>query len=414
MMVGVRFGMIHGLSAMVLGASPLLGCGDDTAAGTGGGAATSTTSGMSTAQSASSQSSAGQGGGGAGTGGDGGSGGSGGSGGAGGGGAGSPIETIATAVGTVTIASSSVEDPSGDCEVTYALDGVEDRSSPWLCPACETIFTSPTAVESTTCDGGTSAETVAFGWSSAGDFFFAFGLSGAYRFGTAVEAGGGVSIVIDEDYAEFGSDLTFSGEGSVTLGTVEDDPHHGWHRSSEYACGWPRTSPAPYVGDYAPVVGDLFPDGVLLDACGDRVRFQDLLGRYLVVHSNQVDVDSFCGPCNQAFDGLPAFEEELALLPVESLVVNMLSPWFGETVSVETLDAWRAQSGSEGVVLADRSLSGQALANTTDGLLAYPKIAVLAPDGTLLHVESGFRDSVPGSGDSWGVILDVIEEHAGL
>lgn len=395
---------------------PVAACGDDsetsststaTSGGTGGDAATTTNA--STSSTASVTTSGGEGGGDGGQGGAG-AGGDGGAGGQGGGGGGDPIQTIATADGILTIAFTSDSNPETDCTVTYDVAAVEDRSVPWLFPDADLAFVATPDTSASTCDEPTDWF-LRFGWNDDGDLFFAPENNLGLEVGTVTLDGDTVTLDVDADFDFEGEyDLQLAGEGTLTLGTTDDDPLHGFRRSQTYSCEWPRTDPPPFDGDFAASIGAPLPDGVFTDVCGDNVRLHDLTGRYLVLLASPAD-DS-CGPCIDMRNGVVELEDALADLDVETLTVSLLNGSLSDLdtpATPEDLLDWQTTSGTNGVVLADRFYMSASLASATDfALLAMPGWMLVAPDGTVLGAELGYsRGQTPDD------IVALIEEDAG-
>lgn len=373
---------------VLLGAS---GCGSDSAAGSGGAAGTGGAAG---------------GGGAAGTGGA-----------AGAAGSGGITTTIETAKGSVTIAQYDPTIPV-DCSTTLMLDGVEDESTPWQCPNCAKTFRAPRNVTSTTCPPSDKpAPDMAFGWGADGRFYFGTGTNPVLELGTATEQSGTATVTIDASVPNgAGGTMKFTGSGSLTLGTTEDDVLHGWRASSTYSCGWPKTDPPPFTGSYEPLVGEQLPDGVFTDQCGDKVRMRDLIGRYLVIHANQT-TEKTCPPCDLAAKAQKQFEDALAADGIDTLVVTLLAPAYTEANLIPTLDdvkSYLTWSGAGGVALADRGFATTVINHVepgADGALGYPTFLVVAPDGRILSVAIGFNASATPT--TWGEIESTIKTDAG-
>ncbi|MBK7582999.1 MAG: hypothetical protein IPI67_22735 [Myxococcales bacterium] len=372
-----------------------IGCGSDDGGGGGGGT-----------------------GGGAGTGGAAGSGGAAGGGGvAGSGGAagagGSVSTTLATVKGTLTLNQANSTDPSADCSTTYEIDGVEDQSALWQCPSCKPTFRSAHKVTTTNCKQPLPPPTLSVGWGSDQKFYWGPGTKPLLELGTATEQSGTVTITVSADFPAPTGSLSVTGTGTLTLGTTQGDPLDGWRPSATYSCGWPQTKPPEYVGKYTPILNDKLPDGVFADACGDKVRLYDLLGRYLVIQANQT-VQLTCGPCDGAVAGQKAFEDAMKALNIPTLVVTMLVPDYGRAEFIPTVDdlkAWVDTNQVSGIALADRGFGPAAIGSVLQKVpnFGYPSFLLVAPDGTIVFAQEGFDPTQ----SVWTQLETEIKTHAG-
>ncbi len=327
-------------------------------------------------------------------------------------GATSTTQTLATAKGSFTI--ETVDSTNNTtCSVTIEVDGVEDNSTPWQAPGAEKVFRSARNITANTCGATGISETELFAWSQ-GKFFGAKGFLRALEFGTAtvqgnsVTLGGGSTIDIPPN-----GTLTVTLSGSLTLGTTEDDPLHGWRPSGTYSCGWPMTHPPASTAGYRPSVGDMLPDGVFTDQCGDKVRLLDLTGRYLVIQANQW-ISPGCPPCDQGAMEQKQFEDDMQAAGIETLVVSMLvpdynTPWLSP--AVDDLKTFVTRTGTSGVVLADRGFAMAALTNPGNlppATASYPGYLVVAPDGKIISGVVGYGTSV-----TWADVENQIKTDAG-
>lgn len=335
-----------------------------------------------------------------GTGGTGGAGASGGSAtGAGGAGAGTPeTQTRATVSGDVTwsVVFDADAKASGatDCTYTRHYEGVQDESAKWLCPQCEVMFRADVEMTQGQTDcflqisEGLPATLEWIGWGN-GAFYRGLG-AGMSEQGTAAVDGAAVSTanaVMDLEHAAgglFGFDIT----GSFALGEQEGDPMHGFAVPETYACGWPKSDPAPYAGDYTIDVGQPVPDGIFKDACDETVRLHDFAGSYLFVDMSAMD----CPPCQQMASGEEAFVASLAGQGIEVHVITLLAPSLanplGETTTT-MLEQWISTYDLQSPVLADR---GWGLTMFLEAIVepGYPSWVLVAPDLTVIEFGSGF------------------------
>ncbi len=305
-------------------------------------------------------------------------------------------QTIATAIGTITIKES---DPgiSLDCSQTLQVDGVQDDSEPWQAPQAKLWFRATPNVTSSTCPKNPSPPlTFAFGWGS-GKFFYGPGFNAAIEPGTATVQGNTVTLGGSGSLPDRkNGTIAIAVSGSLTLGTTQGDPLGGWRPSSTYSCGWPKTNPPAYTGGYQPKIGDALPDGVFTDQCNDKVRLQDLEGRYLVIQENQTT--SGCPPCSQAAGKQKQFEADMKAAGIDTLVVTLLVPSYTTPYLSPTLNdlkSYVSGSSTSGVALADRGFGVSVLASLIPnpqqpGALGFPAFLLIAPDGKILWGAQGF------------------------
>ncbi len=275
--------------------------------------------------------------------------------------------------------------------MTFELDGVEDDSAPWLSALATSRFSSGTKVTSTTCPPDTSL-TKNFAWADDGTFYFGSGYNRPAPLGTASVQGDAVTVTADFSIDDGnGGTLKLTGSGSLTLGTVDDDPLHGWRTSGASSCGWPQTKPAAFTGSYAPLVGDTLPDGVFMDQGG-------------------------CGPCQLGSDTQKAFEDSMQALGVDTLVVSMLVPDYAKADQSPTLDDLKSfvtVTGTSGVALADRGFGAAIISSVAPGAtqysFGYPSYLLVAPSGKILYGVQGFKDTP----STWDDLATRIKTDAG-
>lgn len=282
-----------------------------------------------------------------------------------------------------------------DCSYTRTYDGLTDRSAPWLCSDCDAVFRVESRLKGADCYAQISAEPASevewVGW--AGRSFrrapaenFALGELGE------VAADGSRHEVHGELGArdlDGGGAYALTVDGTLGTGPGRGDPMWGLEPPDRYACGWRQADPEPYAGDWRLQLGAPIPDGWFPDACGEGVRLHDQLGQYVVIAISAID----CPPCRDMAEQEEAFLADARAAGVEVGVVTLLAPTLGgvlDPTSTEQLAAWTTTYGLSMPVLADRGwgfwLGYEALGED----LGYPTVLVVAPDGELLAIESGF------------------------
>ena len=329
--------------------------------------------------------------------------------------------TIATAVGTMTY--SIVVGGGAPCSTTIDVDGVEDASTPWRCPDCAHLFTSPRKSTSDCPPGPALAaghirdapQTI--GWTADGKFYASGGYGQLNKVGTAVEIPGGVTATLSISFTD-GAGVTtkVTGSANFKLGTTQGDALHGWRRSEVYACGWPHGDAEPFTGTYLPKLHGQLPDGVFLDRCGDKVRLHDFLGSYLVIQANQTTVGT-CSYCASGASGQKSFEKAMLVAAVPTVVVTLMVPqynWDDMSATPKAMAEWATMFNVMGPVLADRGFANVVFesAKHNDNGFGYPEYMVVSPSGEILAVEPGFSPGNPGGG-TWDKLAKVITKHAG-
>lgn len=279
-----------------------------------------------------------------------------------------------------------------DCTYTRTYSGAEDRSAPWLCPDCETVF--QLDVEIT--DGRDCYDLISdtdpveveyLGWDDA-EWYRGAGSWLSAR-GPVTLAGDEVTVSQSVSAEEAEADWAFEITGTLTLGTEEGDPYRGYYPPESYACGWPKADPPAYEGDYVATEGSTLPDGVFHDVCEEPVRLHDFAGSWLVVDISAMD----CGPCQSMAGDEEAFLEELRGEGYDVQVITMLAPSLSDTGGTPTtaeLQDWIDSFGIDSPVLADRvwGLSTVGLQMPDD--FGYPAIVVADPDLTVTYVQIGY------------------------
>jgi hypothetical protein len=331
--------------------------------------------------------------------------------------------TLVTASGTYSKTLTIKTGPkAGTCAFSLTVAGTEDKSTPWLCPTCTTIFRTPaTFTAGSDCVMNLISavpSTFWFGITADGHtysgFDFAFAASDSPE-GTFTQTAGQLTATLSLDSAQ----ATISGSAQLTLGSAGGDPLGGWTPAASYSCGWPRTNPPAYQGNYEAIVGDKLPDGVFIDQCGDKVRLHDLLGRYLVLHANQTDRSGSCGPCNMAGDGQAQFEADMKALAIPTLVVTFAVPNYTTSrlsPSQTEVKSWVDATKTSGIALADRGFGsgvvilGGAIGDPTK--VGYPGFSLAAPDGTILWATVGVDTSATAN-NTWTILKTQIMANAG-
>jgi hypothetical protein len=282
-----------------------------------------------------------------------------------------------------------------NCSYTRVYQGVEDRSAPWRCPACEVVFHAEVEVSA----GGSDcypqvspdqppapAEWIGYG---AGVWYRGPEITSAQ--GTAQADGAEVTVanaVMDLE-APSGGLMGFTVAGTFSLGEERGDPLHGFVAPASYACGWPKADPPPYQGDYLAVVGETVPDGLLLDACEQAVRLHDFQGSYVLLKMSARD----CAPCQTMASGEEAWMAEMKAQGVDVQVVTLLAPSLGEPLALTTtamLEGWSNEFELTSPVLADRAWGVAIFLPLFPESLAYPSWLLVDPELRVIQVGAGF------------------------
>ncbi len=286
-----------------------------------------------------------------------------------------------------------------DCAYTRSYVGVEDRSRPWLCPACETMFRAEvemTAGETDCFSQVSEASPVTEEWIGYGDGVWYRGALLTSAQGEAVFNGDTIATTntVPDLEALVGGMMEFGVAGAFKLDVEEGDPFHGFAESATYSCGWPKASPPPYTGDYTIVDGQTVPDGIFRDACGDNVRLHDFKGAYTIIDMSAMD----CPPCQAMAGQEEAFVADLAAMGITVHVVTLLAPSLADPLGNTTeamLNTW----------INNFDLTSPVLADTAWGLsmfipvfgpeeTGYPSWVLVDPDLNVLESASGFPAEV--------------------
>jgi peroxiredoxin len=282
-----------------------------------------------------------------------------------------------------------------DCTYTRHYEGVEDASIPWLCPACEVLFRADVAMTAGQDDCFTQISDLdpsPTEWIGYGGGSWWRSVEGpTTQQGTAEVTGDAVATTNLVEALELpaGGTFKFDVSGALTTAEKEGDPMQGWVAAETYACGWPKSDAPPYEGDYVLAKGEIMPDGLFKDACGDTVRLHDLRGTYLVVDMSARD----CPPCQQMAGDEEAWVEEMAGMGIDVRVVTLLAPSlddvFGDTTQAQ-LNTWITKYDITSPVLADRSWGFSMFFPAIGEATGYPSWAVVDPDLRVLELDSGY------------------------
>lgn len=316
------------------------------------------------------------------------------------------VERVGTVDGALTW---EVELPDGSrCSYTRSFQGVEDRSAPWLCPECDVIWrVDRVGFEGEDCYARLQvpapSEVEWLGW-GGGTFYRAPRINGRLFETGAARVVEDTLEVTHATEDETGVGLVKLGiTGAFRLGHAQADPMHGFAPPRRYACGWERSDPRGYGGDWTLQLGEAVPDGWFRDQCGEPVRLHDLKGRYLVLDVAASD----CPPCVEMARTEAAFVEQMRQEGLEVEVVTLLAPTLGAVLDptpLPLLEAWSDTFGNGTPVLSDRGW-GVFVAGRAVGTFGYPTSVIVAPDLSVIDVTVGFAD--------WAPFVARIREHAG-
>lgn len=301
---------------------------------------------------------------------------------------------------TVTFDADAKAAGATDCTYTRHYEGVEDGSAAWLCADCDKTYRTTVEVV----DGledcyaqVTSADPATTEWLglAAGAFRRGFGATMSEQ-GTATVDGAVIDIANDvaDVEAPAGGTLAFEVRGQLATEEGEGDPLHGFRAPDSYACGWEKSDPAPYTGDYALTLGGVVPDGLFKDACEDTVRLHDLAGSYLVIDMAAMD----CPPCRQMAALEEAFVADMAAQGIAVHVVTLLAPSLDDTLgetTTEMLTTWRDSYALTSPVLADRGWGLSVFAPAIGDGTGYPSWVIVDPELRVIDFDTGFQSFAP-------------------
>jgi hypothetical protein len=338
------------------------------------------------------------GGGGAGAGGGDGGGGSGG-GNDGGGGTNPEDFTRQTISGDVTwvVTFDEVAKMAGatDCTYTRHYQGVEDESARWLCPTCDTMYKVEVEVSEGLADcfsqvSTTPPATSEWLGTAAGTYWRGIGGPMSQQGTVALE---GTTLtttnqVMDIE-APVGGTLTFDVTGTLTLGEEQGDPLNGFTPPDAYACGWPKSDPAEYTGNYALTIGQTVPDGLFKDSCEEGVRLHDFAGAYLLIDMAAMD----CPPCQSMAAGEEQFIANMAAQGIDVKVITLLAPSLSDVIgntTTQMLDTWKNNYGLTSPVLADRGWGLSMFIPAIGEEAGYPSWTLVDPNLVVMDFGTGF------------------------
>lgn len=306
-------------------------------------------------------------------------------------------------------------DGLSDCTYTRRYTGTEDRSVPWLCPACDVVFRVDVAMDDpddlacyASLTGSTPAPVEWVGWSDDGRYFrsplenYRLVEQGAVGVDGAQHA---LAHQVDDD----GGGVAYGIDGTFE---VADDPAaDAWHGMlpsplpGPSTCGWPRSGAPVYLGDHRLAVGALLPDGYFRDACNEVVRLHDFVGGYLVVDMSAAD----CPPCQDLAEGEAAFEAGLAAEGLDVTVITLMAPSLSAVLDptpVALLGEWTDVFDVHGPVLADRGWGYWSFSDALGDDLGYPSYALVGPDLEVISIDVGFGPT------AFPALADRIRGHA--
>lgn len=299
-----------------------------------------------------------------------------------------------------------------DCTFTRRYTAIEDRSTPWLCPACDVVLlaTVEMSEDDRACYRSIAGEEPAteerIGWSTD-RFFRAAHPFAPLRPAGAVDTEGGadarVTFAAEQPPATSdGGALVVVSAGELALGVTAADPWQGMWPPPTSACGWPRSGLDLSDGPWAIEIGRPLPDGWFEDVCGEPARLRDFFGNYLVVVVSAMD----CGPCQAMAAEERAFLEQARSIAGGVEVITLLSPSLDaplDPMPAEDIALWTASYELRSPVLGDRGW-GFALSQTVwPDVMAYPSWFVTSPGLEVLAAGHGY--------DAFEGALDAIASH---
>ena len=250
------------------------------------------------------------------------------------------VETATAISGTATWAVEFDADALAlgafNCSYTRAYEGLEDRSSPWLCPTCEKMFRSTVQLTGEDCyNQVTTAEVPEVEWTgyaatadTAGDAESYFRTSFEnYRLspqGVVTITPTGFELRNETEWYERtgGGTFRFVVTGSFDEREVEENAYRGFAPPETYTCGWPQSDTPMSLGKGPIEIGQELPDGLFRDACGEGVRLHDFAGNYIVIDVSAMN----CGPCRAMAEQHAVFENAMTALGIDAVVVTLLAP----------------------------------------------------------------------------------------
>jgi len=277
-----------------------------------------------------------------------------------------------------------------NCTLTRTtMNGVEDRSAPWICPMCDTVFHADIAYgpNDMMCwsqvPNGEPLTTVE--WLGFANWMLY--TAGANEIGSGrQDTRSGNQVSGTSSHSVMGVTVTYN--DAFTLGGDNGDPLNGMVPPASYKCGWPRANPAPYTGSYNNfAVGSPLPDGVFRDSCGDPVRLWDFQGTYLIVDIAAID----CIACVDIAGSEKPLLTRLGSAGIPTRIITLLSPSL-EAPATEVTDPtlltnWGTQNGAPTEpVLADRGYGISMFRRYEGATVNWPSYLVVGKDLTILAI----------------------------
>ena len=325
-----------------------------------------------------------------------------------------PEGTRRTMDGTFTY---SIDAYGESCELTRTLHATERPAYPWTCAFCDGLYDTTYVMEDDLTDC-TDDDYVAFSFDGTPDLLVlgpdywdllgVFFVPETYRASEMMAAEPG--SVLDGEQVEirtaFQSDMitenaSFEGLRSSDIGPIEPLEQ----QSKRDSCGWGRSETPAYTGSYAATTGEVFPDGLVRDACGDLVRMHDFFGSYLLVEWGSLG----CAPCEKFAEASAGLLQELQDdgIDVAFLSVYAVGDLSGTPVSRDELDTFIDASGATHPFMMDDVGWMSAVVEQSGYGGLVPVTFLLRPDGTVFYQQSGVEEG------EWGAeFLPIIRAEA--
>ncbi|MFO0555018.1 MAG: redoxin family protein [Polyangiaceae bacterium] len=297
----------------------------------------------------------------------------------------------------VTFDDAAITAGATNCSYTRHYEGTEDESAKWFCPSCDVIFRATVEMTAGQADCFTqisadpplTEEWIGYD-STAGTYYRGYGMTMTSQ-GTLEANGDALSTTnqILDQMAPVGGTFSFDVAGTFTQAEADGDPLNGFHPPDTYACGWPKTDPAPYTGDYTLAEGGTLPDGLFKDACGETVRLHDLAGRYLIVEMAARD----CPPCQQMATDEEAFIADMEAQGVEVKVVTLLAPSLADPLGIASqaqLNNWKTNFSLTSPILADRGWGLSMFEPLYGDQVGFPSLTIVDPNLKVIAHQSGY------------------------
>ena len=297
-----------------------------------------------------------------------------------------------------------------DCSYTARYRGHEDRSVPWLCPSCEAVFrVEVEVVADDDCRSqlaGMAPPSPVAWFGTAGDRGFHAG-----RPGYILRDVGELTVEGDVWTLDGALETMIEGQVAVTLhatarfevGESDGDPLFGMRPPARYACGWPQAAPSPWAGGWEMAIGEVLPDGVFIDQCGEPMRLHDFRGEFLYVDVSALD----CMPCQAIAEGLDDFVARMRAQGVVLRALTLMVPSIYRhegSVDLEDIREWADLFGLQSPVLVDRGFTKSVLGAHFGSGLGFPTSLILSPELVVLEAHNGFS--------GWDDLEQTVRRHA--